>query len=35
LSKITGAHPTEAWKLVVGQYKTHKGWKLVDSVLPL
>ena len=28
LSKITGSHPSEAWKLAVGQYKTHKGWKV-------
>jgi hypothetical protein len=31
LSKITGAHPAEAWKLVVGEYKTHKGWKVLDK----
>lgn len=31
LSKITGAHPAEAWKLVVGEYKTHKGWKVLDN----
>jgi hypothetical protein len=33
LSKITESHPTEVWKLAVGKYKTHKGWKLVDKTL--
>lgn len=28
LSSITGSHPAEAWKLVAGHYKTHKGWKV-------
>jgi len=32
LSEITGSNPAEPWKLVVGQYKTHKGWKLIDSL---
>jgi len=26
LAKITGSQTAEAWKLVVGIYKTHKGW---------
>lgn len=30
LSKITSTHPAEVWKLAVGEYKTHKGWKVVD-----
>ena len=28
LSAITGSHPAEAWKLAVGEYKTHKGWRV-------
>ena len=28
LSRITGSQSAEAWKLAVGIYKTHKGWKL-------
>lgn len=31
LSNITGSHPAEAWKLVVGQYKTHKGWRVKNE----
>jgi predicted transcriptional regulator len=31
LSDITGSHPAEAWKLVVGQYKTHKGWRVKNE----
>lgn len=30
LSKVTESHPAEVWKLVVGKYKTHKGWKVLD-----
>ncbi len=30
LSKVTVSHPAEVWKLVVGKYKTHKGWKVLD-----
>ena len=26
LANITKSHPAEPWKLVTGQYKTHKGW---------
>jgi hypothetical protein len=26
LASITKSHPAEPWKLVTGQYKTHKGW---------
>ena len=29
LSEKTGSHPAESWKLVKGQYKTHKGWKVM------
>lgn len=32
LSRITGTHPAEVWKLAVREYKTHKGWKVVDAV---
>jgi len=28
LSTITGSNSAEAWKLVTGKYKTHKGWKV-------
>lgn len=28
LANITNSHPAEPWKLVAGQYKTHKGWKV-------
>ena len=31
LAIITGAHPAEAWKLAVGHYKKHKGWKLSEK----
>jgi len=31
LSKITGTSPAEVWKLTVGEYKTHKGWKVRDN----
>lgn len=30
LAKHVGSSPAEPWKLVNGQYKTHKGYKLVD-----
>lgn len=29
LSEMVGSHPAESWKLVKGQYKTHKGWKVL------
>lgn len=32
LSKITGTSPSEVWKLAVGEYKTHKGWKVLDCI---
>ena len=28
LTNITKSNPAEAWKLVKGLYKTHKGWKI-------
>lgn len=28
LSEKVGSNPAEPWKLVKGQYKTHKGWKV-------
>jgi hypothetical protein len=31
LSAITGSQGSEAWKLVTGIYKTHKGWKLKNE----
>jgi hypothetical protein len=30
LSEKVGSHPAESWKLVNGQYKTHKGWKILQ-----
>ena len=32
LSNMVGSHPAESWKLVVGQCKTHKGWKVIDKI---
>ena len=31
LAELVGSHPAEPWKLVNGQYKTHKGWKVLDN----
>ena len=31
LSEHVGSNPAEAWKLVAGKYKTHKGYKVVDN----
>jgi len=28
LARLVGSNSAEPWKLVVGQYKTHKGWRL-------
>jgi hypothetical protein len=30
LSELVSSHPAEPWKLVKGQYKTHKGWRLAN-----
>jgi group I intron endonuclease len=30
LSELVSSNPAEPWKLVKGQYKTHKGWRLAD-----
>ena len=30
LARHVGSNPAEPWKLVKGQYKTHKGYKLLD-----
>lgn len=30
LSEMVNSHPAESWKLVKGQYKTHKGWKVQE-----
>jgi hypothetical protein len=32
LSEHVGSNSAEAWKLVVGKYKTHKGYKVVDTL---
>jgi hypothetical protein len=32
LAEMLGTNPAEPWKLVKGQYKSHKGWKLVDKL---
>ena len=32
LAKHVGSSASEPWKLVKGQYKTHKGYKLVDKL---
>jgi hypothetical protein len=31
LSELTGSNPAETWKLSVGKYKSHKGWKMIDT----
>lgn len=28
LARLVGSNSAEPWKLVVGQYKTHKGWRV-------